>query len=386
MRNLLPKLQTLKRAQLQQIAIQCGINSSGTKAVLRPRVEEALSRVEPDDKHRNGDNNQKDAKKRRAGARKKAAEEGPSRRILSIDMGIRNLAYCVFDAPTEQWVGGPTSHAPRVSLRSWKRIAVASSAERTETEDGTAKESFEPSTYALYAYHLLSKVLRVHSPTHVLIERQRYRTFGSSAVLEWTVRVNMFEAMLHAVLCTLTGEDRWAGAVQAISPSKVAAFWQPTLLTHQDGIECERGKCNERRRAAHKLDVDVAKGKLNGRTTKLAKVNLIAKWLKTNEVVNLGTAEARSTAEAFLTKYNGTGSRRRSRGKAVKTKAVAAEELEVIDGSTKKGSMEGELDQEGNGEVLTKLDDLADCLLQGITFLQWQGNRRRIARELSAET
>ncbi|KAI9797813.1 MAG: hypothetical protein M1833_005316 [Piccolia ochrophora] len=325
----LAALESLKLAQLKHLAVQCGVNSTGTKAVLSSLLHQELSSSQDDLPPR---------VKPRTNAVKSSKQTMPER-VLSVDMGIRNLAYCVFDLPT------PSSkdHTPSIpSLVAWKRIAITSRPSRSA--DATLpKESFEPSTYAAHAYTLLSGLLLPHKPSRILIERQRYRSMGSSAVQEWTVRVNMFEGMLHAVLRALAETDQWRGEVESMSPAKVTAFW-----VGPEAKSVEGGK----------------KGSAKARS-KATKINLVGKWLDGGSVVRLGTEEARGTAEAFLGKWRG------ERRRKVKVKMAKVGE-------------DGEV--EGGKEDMGKLDDLADCLLQGVAWTQWRENRRLVLEHGVAAT
>src|SRR5437764_8308376 len=136
-------------------------------------------------------------------------------------MGIRNLAYCVFDIPlpSASW----PSAVPNVpSLIAWERIAVSP---KLSASPAHSTENFEPDVFASLAYSLVRQRLLTYDPSLVLIERQRYRSMGSSAIQEWTVRVNMLEGMLYAVLETLHAEGWWSGSVRAVTPGKVGGFW-----------------------------------------------------------------------------------------------------------------------------------------------------------------
>jgi cruciform cutting endonuclease 1 len=294
---------TLKLTQLKHLAYKCGISSSGTKPILTQRLYDEITKSHP---------SQKDAI-----------------RILSIDMGIRNLAYCVLEIPRAK--KGEGKQIP--IIQAWHRLAVSSAPtilsidkkakkERKEVE----KESFTPATLSLTAYTLLRKKLLALNPTNVLIERQRFRSMGSKHILEWTIRVNMFESILHGVLCTLREEGIWEGSVEAITPGKVGPFW-----------------------VGEDVDVD-AQGKLRkSKSAKIqnkgAKIDLVKRWLESREIMNLGNAEVEGMARAYKEKWK----RAPGGGKAVMS---------------------------DDGEKMGKLDDLADSLLQGMAWIQWEENKK----------
>lgn len=58
--------------------------------------------------------------------------------------------------------------------------------------------------------------------------RVRYLGVGLACgpAVEWTLRVNMFEAMLYAALKTLGEQGLWRGSVFPVAPAKVSKFWQ----------------------------------------------------------------------------------------------------------------------------------------------------------------
>ena len=125
-------------------------------------------------------------------------------RILSIDMGIQNLAFCVVDVEL-----GGTTHEMHVVA--WRRLTLmsflpsASSSESSPLPDRSSSALYGSSNLALAAQSLLTRTLLPYGPTTILIEKQRYRTQGFAAVQEWTLRVNTLEAALWGVLATLRG-------------------------------------------------------------------------------------------------------------------------------------------------------------------------------------
>ncbi len=263
-------------------------------------------------------------------------------------MGIRNLAYCCLVLPgTIRWtatdIGKPV-------LQDWTRIAIAEESTKLkraehlgpkratkETElsgkvtTSSPKEAFDPATYSQYAYDLVTTLLKDLKPTHILIERQRFRSMGGSAVQEWTLRVNMFEAMIYAVLKTYSERGFWEGVVHPIAPSKVSNFW----ITKRQGARNE------------------GPGSKSAKT-KIAKIKLVKEWLEDGGRFELRRATAR-LGEAYLKKMtvkNGKSS--------VKQKLSGSEARHVAQ------------------DEVGKLDDLADCLLQGMAWIKWEQNRRLI--------
>jgi cruciform cutting endonuclease 1 len=306
---------SLKLSHLKSLAFQCGISTSGTKALLTDRLIDEIVPALPD--------------------------HGPKRasptRILSIDMGIRNLAYCILDVPPDR---SSTTKASIPSVVAWRRIAVSSAPIPSQDIDSAmpaAKEAFDPQTLSAAAYTLLRHTLLPHNPTHVLIERQRFRSMGSPHILEWTIRVNMFESMLYAVLQTLRQEKVWHGNVTPILPGKVGPFW----IEKAPNIGVSTGRTRNTNNA--KL--------LN----KGLKIDLVRSWLVTNQMLSLGTPEVESTAQAYLDKWHRLPGRAKK-----KSAAIPRKEQEV--------------------EEMGKLDDLADSLLQGMAWIEWEKNKRKVLK------
>ncbi|MCJ1384708.1 hypothetical protein MMC17_007826 [Xylographa soralifera] len=297
-------LTTLKAAQLKALATATGLPSSGTKPVLTARLLASLpipKLYRPD------------------GA---SSATDTTLRILSIDMGIRNLAYCQIALPPSWPASKEAALSALPVVEAWDRIAVAPRPTSVPSEapcTTRVKEPFDPTTYAPHALSLLSSLIlsaAPASPTTVLIERQRFRSMGSSSVQEWTLRVNMFEAMLHAALHTLRYHGIWAGDVYAVEPGRVQAFW----LGDKEG---KSGRAEEGR---------AVKGPRKAKQGKEEKIRLVGRWVEEGGVVDLeGKAEE-----------TGKGLVRKGRG--------------------------------GVG----KKDDLADCLVQGMAWVRWEENRRRI--------
>jgi cruciform cutting endonuclease 1 len=288
---------TLKLAELRSVASKCGLQTSGAKPILTQRVHDEIT---------------------------SSPKRTKKTRVLSVDMGIRNLAYCILDVPSKsvsKSVKDPDSEVP--SLRAWHRLSVSNSIPGE-------KEAFDPTTLSNIAYRLLRTRLIPEEPTHVLIERQRFRSMGSKHILEWTIRVNMFESILYGVLCTLKAEGIWKGEVVGVAPGKVGPFW-----LSEEGDEGERGKQWKKER----------KAKSSKSYNKGLKIDLVRRWLEDGQVVGLGSEEVIETARQYMDKWDRIPGRR-NLGR-VKEKE----------------------------EEIGKLDDLADCLLQGMAWIKWQENK-----------
>jgi cruciform cutting endonuclease 1 len=181
---------------------------------------------------------------------------------------------------------------------------------------GKEKETFCPSVYASNAYALLNTLLSSYNPTHILIERQRFRSGGGSAVQEWTIRVGVLEGMLYAVLHTLRqerGGDVSKIQVHGIEPGRVVKYW-----------------------------IDREGGKMSAREVKKAKISIVGELLEGGKV-GVPEGAVGDLVGMYLGKVNG------------------------------KVNGKGKID-------VGKLDDLADCLLQGVTWLEWEGMRERLVK------
>ncbi|KAF7932725.1 uncharacterized protein EAE98_004024 [Botrytis deweyae] len=345
---------TLKAAALKQIAFKCGISTSGTKPLIIQRLQDELPQITSTNT-------------------KGSSADAKPLRILSIDMGIRNFSFCLLEIPSSK----PTSKSrsskknlnptiPIPILQSWQKLSLLPQSPPNadpETKEKTRNE-FTPSILSTAAYSLIRHTLLPLSPTHILIERQRFRSMGSKHILEWTIRVNMLESMLWATLKTLAEEKVWSGEVIEIAPRKVGSFWveESGLL---DGEEEKFKKVRNTKEVKAR--------------TKGAKIDLVRGWLEAGEkenrtsqnhleMVQIGSQQVREVKERYTAKWDRKAGR--AKGFKVKSKTRNNEDKEEED----------EIITEKENEV-GKLDDLADCLLQGMAWLKWQENKKRAIEE-----
>ncbi|KAK7978241.1 hypothetical protein PG996_004286 [Apiospora saccharicola] len=332
----------LKNAQLKTLCLACGLPTSGTKDILTSRLEEAVLVA------------------RRPKGRPTA------RRILSIDMGLRNLAYSLI-VPGGPLLSAPSipslkekhftsskafRRPPRVLLEAWRRSDVASEATKQVVE----REQWAPAALANLALELVRDRLLPTNPTHVVIERQRFRSGGSSAVQEWTLRVNTLEAMIHATFRTLKEMGHWSGEVISVAPGRVGPFWVGAAGEVDAGTEEVQSPLELEseflERTAQQVDIKNKRRAAKTRNKK-AKIDLVGNWLQLEGILNPTPEHLEVTRTMKLYGDRWLGVRRKK----------GADKL-----------LEAE-------EESRKLDDLADCLLQGMAFIKWEENKILLARE-----
>jgi cruciform cutting endonuclease 1 len=416
-------LGSLKSAQLQRIARATGIQSSGTKSVLVERIATEF-RSQQGVKGCSTPTSSKSKPKSVGLSPPSTDDDAQSKQqapwsILSIDMGIQNLAFAHLHVPHPRSPGStcaslhPDQPLP-LEVTAWHKLSVSeisslnltpASSDNPPTPSETTlpikistskekekkKENYTPSLYAQNAYKLITSLLEAYKPTHILIERQRFRSGGGSAVQEWTLRVGVFEGMLYAIIHALR-EERGGPlqdvVVHGIEPRRVVRYWLEGSTTKDTTEKGDDGKPK----------------RFTARDVKKAKIDLVAGWLSSamkhqdlgsgdsedrtmdpglfanNKIVLANPSESRilqDVASGFLLKWHGQVTRKTKAAKKKKKDRKSVTESLSADPVT-------------NGEILTpasdyidpgKLDDLADCLLQGVTWVEWQAMRERIARE-----
>ncbi|KAJ5963576.1 uncharacterized protein N7479_003452 [Penicillium vulpinum] len=475
-----PWLACLKSAQLQRIARATGIQSSGTKGVLIERIAAELTlhsqsqaqlqlqlsaaadRVadgvtsNPNHSTTSGNAGTSRSRDQRVSTKNRPSEtktktksadvskSDPAKQpwsVLSIDMGIQNLAFAHMLVPRSDGpaVGIDATHPRPPVLTAWHRLAlsdlsnlnlvpggnisiikpaepISGSADATESSQATIQpietkkdlqvkvakstpkeeDLYVPELYAANAYTLITSLISAYRPTHVLIERQRFRSGGGSAVLEWTLRVGLMEGMLYSVLHTLRQERGGEIAdlvVRGIEPKRVVRYW----LEGESGPSVSRKADMDEKSVGEK----VKEKKLKAREVKKAKIDLVGRWLSTAmqninsdteggiKQLELGIAAdnkivladksvspaLHGAAGAYMRKWEGQIKRSKKK-KEKESGALNSESLSPSPVSPLSG-----IEDEAVAVDLGKLDDLADCLLQGVTWVEWQIMRERLVRE-----
>jgi cruciform cutting endonuclease 1 len=342
--------------------------------------------------------------------------------ILSIDMGVRNLAFAhlrVSRSSGSASASPDPDHPPELELTAWHKLAVSEISNLnliptplddpsipSETtlpvtkakskEKEKEKENYIPSLYAQNAYKLITSLLEAYKPTHILIERQRFRSGGGSAVQEWTLRVGVFEGMLYAIIHALR-EERGGSlqdvVVQGIEPKRVVRYWLEGGTVKDTNEKGDDGKAK----------------RLTARDVKKAKIDLVAGWISSGmkhqyqdqdpprtggprigitepglladtKIVLASPSKSpvlHDVASGYLRKWQGQATRK---SKAAKTRPSDKEI--VTESPSAAPVIDGVAATPATTNIdIGKLDDLADCLLQGVTWVEWQVMRERIVRE-----
>jgi cruciform cutting endonuclease 1 len=376
--RILPAAENVKVKQLapakilQQLASRCGLSTTGTKAILKERLTDAVLNTKP---------------------------TTPSARILSIDLGLRNFAFSLFTIPPTSPLLDPSAPAPAspppttlkprgnqkakdpplITLHAWRHIDLVSTLTEslaplpttTDTPSEAPAPTFTPSTLAPLTTTLILSQLLPLKPTHILIERQRFRSSSQATVLEWTLRVNTLESMLYASLTTIKTLNPaiWDGELIAVAPKRVVRYLDGEgLLEGERAVGVLRGGVLEK----VKEEGGQRLARFTAREQKKRKVKLLEELLEEGRV-EVGSEEVGAMVEVFREKY-GKDTEKGEKGADWKAGRRGKKEKK------KKGGAEGE-----EGATLTKKDDLSDCLLQGIVWLEWQRNVAEMQRKRRKE-
>ncbi|EEH18525.2 hypothetical protein PABG_07585 [Paracoccidioides brasiliensis Pb03] len=393
-------LPSLKVRQLQRLASLTGILSSGAKSILIERLYQNLHVSIQQPVH---NVNQEEC----------SIDDKKTASILSIDMGIRNLAFAHLVVPAGHAGRTKSGEFKPPILKAWYRLAVPSFVSNSDralnfnlddemrpkkkiTKDRKSlplngpdassgcdsthvpgngdgnkvkqKESFAPKVYAAHAYTLMSSLLATYKPTHVLIERQRFRSGGGSAVPEWTIRVGVFEGMLYAVLRAMQQERKGEIAnivVQGVEPQRVLRYW----IDHEEGLDLPpKGKL-----MGSSPTPNVSK-KLSSSKCKQIKIDRIGELLSSCIGIDVDSTSSTGTGDHLGINLGDDGQIH----EVVKAYLKKWKKLKGGKLSTKRTS--GATTDNSQTLEIEKLDDLADCLLQGITWLEWQNTLQNVAR------
>ncbi|GAW13127.1 hypothetical protein ANO14919_025050 [Xylariales sp. No.14919] len=356
---------SLKAAQLKRLSFLCGLPVGGRKEELIARLTAANNTPPPPPAR---------------------SSSGPV--VLSIDLGIRNLAFSLLTPATPSTLASRKAgtkskkqssanqslpllytRPPTIKLHAWQRLSLLDGTINGSAQNGDVNASdvdpltgaFTPAALAKTANAFLQEtVLQLKPlPTHILIERQRWRSGGAAAVQEWTLRVNTLEAMLHASLRTLRDLRAWKGEVVSVRPELAGPFFL-------DADKLDTGDAAQNKVVkGDKIDASGTKSKGKRKSSaeaKKLKIDLLGHWIGQGDlVVGPSNVEAGHMLEAYRDVFQGI--------KSGKSKRIV-----------------GEREAEKKPVTLDKkLDDLTDSLLQGMAWLRWQENLALLRQDNGVE-
>jgi cruciform cutting endonuclease 1 len=395
-----PRKPTVTTKALQALLTRIGSASSGTKNVLLTRVQRDIQRPGLFSIHHDRSAQHVNVKDRKL-------------RVMSIDMGIKNLAFC--DAEIS-YLAVDSASLPRrldatMEILRWRKIDLIESGSPVNDESQDDEEAAEnaeegENPYSLTnlsqtAYRLITDEVLSVRPDVILIEKQRWRSGGGSAVQQWTVRVNTLEAMLWAILEALKkdrnistkepkkGNGKDSYTVFAVDPKRVGQYW---LVQHARALQ----KSNE---DALAFDVSALLKQSNPSTAdeaktfpkkpsrskaeKSAKIALLRSWLTDTTMSTTPSTpasmpriafkmsdEAETIRQALLPKPRTVKATRQSQSKP-KSKSKATESTDLV--------------SDIPAVDIKKLDDITDCVLQAAAWVAWEGNRAQLATILERD-
>ncbi|KAJ8106882.1 hypothetical protein OPT61_g9246 [Boeremia exigua] len=382
-----PKKLAVTSKALQVLLTRIGSASSGTKSALLARFQHDVLRSNFSC---------------RPSVQAKQQSKDPKKklRIMSIDMGIKNLAFC--DAEVSHSTPNTANLDTHMNIVRWKKLdlvghtrAHAAPEDPSEAPDVDDESNvFAPSALSKTAYDLIVKEVVSVKPDIILIEKQRWRSGGGSAVLQWTVRVNTLEAMLWAVLETLKRSGRSCSGrgasdeehqyhVYAVDPKRIGQYW---LGQHARALQ-------ERNEAASAVDMaalsKTAKGTAESeedmapaaskkpsrsKAEKSAKIAILRSWLAEDAMSTTPSTPSPMPRITFSIAPSAASTRAAllPPATAARRKKSAKNAAELVDGLP--------------ATEIKKLDDITDCFLQAAAWVAWESNRRQLLAASGGES
>lgn len=196
-------LSKFKSTQLKQLAGHCGLNISGTKATI---VADLVQTVEkgPENAH--------------------IQHDRPTT-LLSVDLGLRNIALCHFAFSS-------VSQVPHIT--NWNLIGLEGlDQNRSLMQPVFASMALQLVKTAFISCDYTSADIRPNIlPDIILIEQQRIRSSGSCSVPEHIAKINILEGMLHAILQTYVQEHNLSTHLLSVPAKRIMNYWirNPAVL------------------------------------------------------------------------------------------------------------------------------------------------------------
>ena len=425
-----PKKLAVTSKALQALLTRIGSASSGTKPTLLARFQRDVQ--------------QPGFFNRRHGCdAPKEGVQSDKLRVVSIDMGIKNLAFCDAEISRASTTNTAQQFDAHMHVLRWKKLDLVGGAESKSTypamgdEEGTASaldeeegDQFSPSVLSKTAHRLIVEEILSARPDIILIEKQRWRSGGGSAVQQWTVRVNTLEAMLWAILETVKQQGGGLGLaphndnnnkknkqrpetsqhgyrVYAVDPKRVGQYW---LSQHARALQ-SRGTASAAVSAAGEdalLPSNYSSSALGpshpeesqeegesskktkkphltrSKAEKSAKIAILRSWLtspsSSTTTTSFSTAPSTSPGMpkiSFTIASEAEATRQALLPKTkskTKPKIVRRKKAETSSSSSS-AIEEVVLGEEIPTTEIKKLDDVADAFLQAAAWVAWEGMR-----------
>lgn len=380
---MVPKSRPVTAKAIQTLLTRIGSASSGTKDVLHARLGH-------------------DLRKRRlldSSAESKSRKEKERRRqlrIVSIDMGIKNLAFC--DATVDYQSG--SGFDATMNIISWDKIDLVNTTQTNRKEDfqlaldepkssDEKEDPFSLEVLSKTAYWFLKTHVLAAFPDIILIERQRWRSSNSAAIQQWTVRVNTLEAMIWAILDALKAEhssavQRLGGHDKArnyqvfgVDPKRVGQYW---LGQHAKALQQEDGSTETDvvdQLAAEEEEASKSKKISRSKAEKKAKIALLRSWLCMEPP---STGPSTPTSDPMISFIIGPGA-----SKAREALCLPKITRKKASKSSKTPTQHPDEEQDVNETQIKKLDDVTDCFLQAAAWVAWDSNRTQLAKIWNAK-
>lgn len=424
----------LSLGQLQELMVRCGLPKTGSKLLLYNRIRAAAREHKP---------------------------LAPDSRILSIDMGLKNFAYSVLTPvmqgskamaeeyplpgdgkPKDEDIVDTASFFEKLEgtkdkengdferkfepnlitdrvyninnttrrvadLHAWRHLNLLPWLEVNNIDGKNTDavgENFAPNAMADMAYRLITEHILPQKPTHILIERQRFRTANTAGIFEWTVRVNMLESMIYAILRVMQNRREFNGVVVAVPPKRVVNYLMdkyereipsPGHLANperhrikpkpirgfrmlENEIPPKEDKDDELLNPFEEpINVDEKETKMKIKNVKKARMCLLGSWLKNQEKLGLANREMQRMAHYFVRAAPVAVNHLLSLTKQkLKNDAVVMPDPKDLPESLGVGTLMGKRQEKTErvtkGEHIEKMDDLCDSVTQGLAWLEWR--------------
>ena len=359
---------------LQALLTRIGAQSSGTKAVLQERFRREIDQSRLLNRHPTWE---------------KSRPMDQKLRIMSVDMGIKNLAFC------EAEISYPAKDSldAAMDILRWEKINLIPAKDDTpsppldseysaqNTADAEDVDPYSLNNLSRIAYELVKNTILAGAPDIILIEKQRWRSGGGSAVQQWTLRVNTLEGMIWAILQTMCSErlvtqNKEANKVSekerlyevfGVDPKRVGNYWLGEKDIERLAL-AEASSLTKPTPAADahvKQDEDVTSPKKKtpsrSKAEKKAKISLLRAWLSASPA---STASCGSTNTPTLSFTISPG-------------AQATQQALCLPRKSPRRKKDNDVDEIGPTE-LKKLDDITDCFLQAAAWVSWESNRLQL--------